>query len=170
MVKNYPRLHPWATHWPINANQVPRRPERDYDLSRPETERWYQLSAFNQYWLILIGIDCIKTLIPNRRCDYVMGGHDILLKTMSLAVQAGGNINLTVSCYWTLSLFCGHFLIYDICVLWRLLVTAEQLSNSGMLTEQKYACYGLIACLVSEWNPVLFKGLGLFLLLAIWLN
>lgn len=62
-------------------------------------ERWYQLSAFNQYWLILIGIDCIKTLIPNRRCDYVMGGRDTLLKTMSLAVLAGGNINLTVSRY-----------------------------------------------------------------------
>lgn len=127
MVKNYPRLHPWATHWPINANQVPRRPERASDLSRLEMERWYQLSAFNQYRLILIGIDCIKTLIPNRRCDYVMGRRDTLLKTMSLTVQAGGNINLTVSSYWTLSLLCGHFLIYDICVLWWLVVTAEQM-------------------------------------------
>ncbi len=169
MVKNCPRLHPWATHWPINANQVPCRRERDYDLSRSEMERWYQLSAFNQYWLILIGIDCIKTFVPNRRCDYVMGGHDILLKTMSLAVYRLEEI-LILLCHVTelCHSFVVIFLIYDICVVWWLLVTSEQLSDCNMLTE---VCLLWSNCMFSQWmvfsyhqlssfgkNPVLFKG------------
>lgn len=110
---------------------------------------------------------CFQSILADSNRHWLHQNLDPKSQMWLCNVQAGGNINLTVSRYWTLSLLCGHFLIYDIInqqnVLWQL-SSCVTVACYSILTE---VCFVMVECFLcacfSQWmassyyhNPIFF--------------